>query len=79
MTTFNFRTTKDDKDLLDQVESFVGMAVGTRPDLGGSRISVVNEADKGTRRVTFNFVPDIKEAQRSGTRGTGRGTMRGAR
>lgn len=78
MTTFNFRAAKDDKDILDQAEGVVEAATGTRPNLGGSRITVVDEADGDARIAALDFAPE-NQAVRGGTVGVSRGAMRGMR
>lgn len=78
MTTFNFRVPKGTSNLPEQASNIVKATTGTDPNLDGSRITVVDEADGDANTIAFDYAPKNK-AVRGGTIGTGRGSMRGVR
>ncbi len=78
MTTFNFRADKKVKDLASQAGDVVEATTGTRPNLGRSRITLVDDVDGDASIVALDYAPENK-AVRGGTSGAGRGAMRGAR
>lgn len=79
MTTINFRAARDTSDVPSHAGNVIEAYTGTRHDQKKYRIQVDEDLDEDLDRLTVDFAPDIKEIHRSGTRGAGRGTMRGAR
>ncbi len=79
MTTINFKTAKGTPNVSDHAGNVIEAYTGTRHDQKKYRIQVDKDLDEDLDRLAVDFAPDIKEIHRSGTRGAGRGTMRGAR
>lgn len=78
MTTINFRAARDTSDVINHAGNVIEAYTGTRHSQEKYRIQVNDDLNEDLKRLAVDFAPDTKEIQRSGTRGTGRGTMRGA-
>jgi hypothetical protein len=78
MTTFSFRMPKDTRNIPNHVGDVIEAYTGTRHNQKKYRIRKRDDVDEDLTKVSVDFAPENREPSRGGTRGAGRGTLRGA-
>lgn len=79
MTTFNFRAAKGTQDLAEHAGNVILATTGTKHNPNKYNIRLDKDPDGESIKLAIDFAPDNREVHRGGTRGAGRGSLRGAR